>query len=80
MIPRPTGHLAPWGLYTRDIKSSLYIESRAGLARTYTPVGHNVRPTLLAVVDEAGTITAKPSTSSAVGSPTLYRLSYDSKK
>jgi len=55
----------------RDIKSSLYIESRAGLARTYTPVGHNVRPTLLAVVDEAGTITAKPSTSSAVGSPTL---------
>ena len=32
---------------------------------------HNVRPTSLAVVDEAGTITTKPSTSSVVGSSTF---------
>jgi len=32
---------------------------------------HNVRPTSLAVVDEAGTITTKPSTSSVVGSSIL---------
>lgn len=54
----------------RDLNSAYNILVRADCPEL-NACEHNVRPALLAVVDETGTITAKPSTSSAVGSSTF---------
>jgi len=57
----------------RDLNASLnHIKDTVGTdCAKPNACEHTVRPTSLAVVDEAGTITTKPSTSSVVGSPFL---------
>ena len=55
----------------RDLNASLNILKVGTDCAELNACEHGVRPTSLAVVDETGTITAKPSTSSVVGIPML---------
>lgn len=58
----------------RDLNAALNILKVGTDCAKLNACGHNVRPTSLAVVDEAGTIMTEPSTSSVIGSPFLKSM------